>query len=68
MEDKADYLFHLILTAPKEEIIPSDRKILENLAADAKHTGLYSLSQFAVAVITVAGSAAWNSSRKNPIA
>jgi hypothetical protein len=42
-EDQADYLFHLLLTAAKDEIIPSDRKILEYLAADSKHTGLYSL-------------------------
>jgi hypothetical protein len=42
-EDQADYLFHLLLSAAKDEIIPSDRKILEYLAADSKHTGLYSL-------------------------
>jgi hypothetical protein len=43
LEEKADYLFHLLLTAVKDEVIPTDRKILENLAAESKHTGLFSL-------------------------
>jgi hypothetical protein len=42
-EDQADYLFHLLLAAVKEQIVPSDRKLLENLSIESKHTGLYSL-------------------------
>jgi hypothetical protein len=42
-QDQADYLFHLLLTMVKDPITPSDRKLLENLAAEGKHTGLYSL-------------------------
>lgn len=42
-EDQADYLFHLLLTSVKDPIHPADRKLLENLSVESKHTGLYSL-------------------------
>jgi len=41
--DQADYLFHLLLTMVKDPILPADRKLLENLAVESKHTGLFSL-------------------------
>ncbi|HSV85485.1 MAG TPA: hypothetical protein VLH85_02850 [Levilinea sp.] len=42
-ENQAEYLFHLLLTLVKDAIPPADRKILENLSVESKHTGLYSL-------------------------
>jgi hypothetical protein len=41
--DKADYLFHLLLADVTEAIAAPDRRLLENLAVEANHTGLYGL-------------------------
>jgi hypothetical protein len=41
--DKADYLFHLLLEDVTEAVAAPDRRLLENLSVEANHTGLYGL-------------------------